>query len=282
MTSSTLTRRFAALCLTALVATPAVAAAEEPAPAPAKAGINFLVLRENATGSASAAQGYIDDLVAAIARTVGWDNASGKYVTRRSAAQTYIAQSEPQFGIISLSAYLALKGKYELSALGKADIQSGGGHQFFVVSKNQLSLAGCKTKSLGTNHSDATFVDKIVSGDDFDLSDFQVEDTRRPVKTLKSVIGGEVECALIDDAQLMELQHLDGGLDIHPVWSSAALPPMVVVAFPGADPGARKGLSQALGSVCSGEGKAACEATSIKLETADGTALAEFEKAYGS
>ncbi|MBV1860053.1 MAG: hypothetical protein KUG77_16690 [Nannocystaceae bacterium] len=280
MTSSTLPRRFAALILTALVATPALAAAQEPAPA--KAGIDFLVLRENATGSASAAQGYIDDLVAAIARTAGWDNASGKYVTRRSTAEKYVAQSNPQFGIVSLSAYLALKAKYKLSVLGKADIQSGGGHQFFVVSKNQLSLAGCKTKSLGTNHSDATFIDKIVSGDDFDLSDFEVEDTRRPVKTLKSVIGGEVECALIDDAQLMELQHLDGGLGVHPVWSSVALPPMVVVAFPGADAGARKGLATALESVCEGEGKAACEATSIKLEIADGTALAEFEKAYGS
>ncbi len=280
MISSTLPRRFAALCLTAVVATPALAAAQEPAPA--KAGINFLVLRENATGSASAAQGYIDDLVAAIARTVGWETASGKYITRRSTAQTYISEHKPQFGIISLSAYLALEGKYDLSVLGKADIQSGGGHQFFVVSKDQLSLAGCKAKSLGTNHSDATFIDKVVSGDDFDLSEFTVEDTRRPVKTLKSVIEGDVACALIDDAQLMELQHLDGGLEVHPVWSSAALPPMVVVAFPGADAQARKGLTSALSSVCAGEGKAACEATSIKLETAAETAVAEYKKAYGS
>lgn len=280
MTSSTLPRRFAALCLTAIVATPALAAAQEPAPA--KAGIDFLVLRENATGSASAAQGYIDDLVEAIARTVGWDSASGKYVTRRSAAEKYAAEHKPQFGIISLSAYLALEAKYELAALGKADIQDGGGHQFFVISKNQVSLSGCKAKSLGTNHSDATFIDKIVSGDDFDLSDFKVEDTRRPVKTLKSVIEGDVECALIDDAQLMELQHLDGGFGVHAVWSSAALVPMVVVAFPGAEAGARTALSKALGSVCEGEGKAACKATSIKLETGDGAALADYKKAYGS
>lgn len=279
MTFSTLPRRIAALCLTAVVATPAVAAAEEPTSQ--DAGVNFLVLRENATGSASAAQGYIDDLVAAIARTVGWGKASGKYVTRRSTAEKFVADSKPQFGIISLSAYLALKAKYDLSVLGKADIQSGGGHQFFVVSKDELSLAGCKSKTLGTNHSDATFIDKVVSGDDFDLADFEVEDTRRPVKTLKSVISGDVACALIDDAQLMELQHLDGGLDIHPVWSSASLPPMVVVAFPSADAKARKGLTTALGSVCSGEGKSACEATSIKLETAGKSALAEYEKAYG-
>lgn len=278
MTFSTLPRRFAALCLTAVVATPAVAAAEEPASE--DAGINFLVLRENATGSASAAQGYIDDLVAAIARTVGWGKASGKYVTRRSTAEKFVAERKPQFGIISLSAYLALQGKYDLSVLGKADIQSGGGHQFFVVSKDELSLAGCKSKTLGTNHSDTTFIDKVVSGDDFDLSDFEVEDTRRPVKTLKSVISGDVACALIDDAQLMELQHLDGGLDIHPVWSSAALPPMVVVAFPNADSKARKGLTTALGSVCTKEGKAACDATSIKLVTAGKSALAEYEKAY--
>ena len=70
MTSSSILRRLAAVALTALVATPAVAAAEEPA-----ADVNLMVLRENATGSASAAQGYIDELVAAIAKTAGWGSA---------------------------------------------------------------------------------------------------------------------------------------------------------------------------------------------------------------
>lgn len=282
MTSSFVSRRLAALCLTAITATPAVAFAEvEAAAEPAEAGINFLVLRENATGSASAAQGYIDDLVTAIAKTVGWDAASGKYTTRRSAAERYISETKPQFGILSLSAYLALRGKHKLTVMGKADIQSGGGHQFFVVSKEQMSLSTCKGKSLGTNHGDATFIDKVVSGDDFDLADFQVQDTRRPVKTLKAVVAGEVDCALIDDAQLMELQHIDGGLDVHPVWSSESLPPMVVAAFPAADDAQRKGLGKAIATVCGGEGKAACEATSMTLESADGSTFARYEKAYG-
>ncbi len=284
MTSTPLLRRLAAVCTTALLATPATVAA---APAPktqdpsASASVSMLVLRENGTGSASAAQKYIDDLVAAIAAMAGWERASGQYVTRRSEAERYIADSKPQFGILSLSGFLALRTKHKLTVLGKADIQSGGGHQFFVVSKNQVSLATCKGKALGTNHSDTTFIDKVVSGDDFDLSDFEVVDTRRPVKTLKAVIDGEVECALIDDAQLLEMQHLDGGIDVHPVWSSPALPPMVVVAFPGADAGQRKVLGKALDGVCDGVGKAACEATSIALESTAAGAFGEYEKAYG-
>ncbi len=296
MTSTPLLRRLVAACPTsrgvalvaALVPATATAAASDVVPsaapddsATATATVSMMVLRENATGSASAAQKYIDDLVAAIGKMAGWEGATGKYVTQRSAAERFIAQSHPQFGILSLSGYLALRGKHKLDVLGKADIKSGGGHQFFVVSKNQLSLASCKGKALGTNHSDATFIDKVVSADDFDLSDFEVVDTRRPVKTLKAVVEGEVECAFIDDAQLMELQHLDGGLEVHPVWSSAALPPMVVAAFPGADPGQRKALTQALDGVCKGEGKAACEATSIVLESTPADAFAEYEKAYG-
>jgi hypothetical protein len=281
MTFPSISRRLAAACLTVITATPAVAMAEAPEAESAEAGVNFLVLRENATGSASAAQGYIDDLVTAIAKTAGWDAASGKYVTRRSAAVRFIADQSPQFGILSLSAYLALRGKHKLTVMGQADIQSGGGHQFFMVSKNQMSLAGCKGKSLGTNHSDTTFIDKIVSGDDFDLGEFQVEDTRRPVKTLKAVIAGDVECALIDDAQLHELQHIDGGLEVHPVWSSESLPPMVVVAFPTADDAQRKGFGKAIDNVCSGEGKAACEATSMKLKKADSSTFKGYEKAYG-
>lgn len=276
MTSSLLTRRLAAVCLTALVATPSVALAEEPA----AADVNMVVLRENATGSASAAQNYIDDLVDAIAKAAGWSSAKGKYFTRRSSAEKFITETKPSFGILSLSAYLAMKSKYDLVPLGQADIQDGGGHQFFVISKNQLSLDGCKSKSLGTNHKDTKFINNIVSGDAFDLTDFEVEDTRRPVKTLKSVIEGDVECALIDDAQLMELQHLDGGLEVHPVWSSEALPPMVVTAFPGADEGKRKAFSGLLDTVCGGEGKKACESTSMKLKATAPTAFADYEKAY--
>lgn len=259
-----------------MVAAPSVALAEEPA-APE---VNMVVLRENATGSASAAQRYIDDLVDAIARAAGWSSAKGKYFTRRSAAEAFIVETKPAFGILSLSAYLALKGKHSLVALGQADIQDGGGHQFFVISKNQLSLEGCKAKSLGTNLRDTKFIDNIVSGDAFDLGDFEVEDTRRPVKTLKSVIDGDVECALIDDAQLMELQHLEGGLEVHPVWSSETLPPMVVTAFPGAEEGKRKRLSGLLDTVCGGEGKKVCESTSMKLEATAPNAFAGYEKAY--
>ena len=275
MTSASILRRLAALALTALVATPAAAAEES------SADVSLMVLRENATGSTSAAQGYIDELVAAIAKTAGWGSAAGKYVTRRSAAETYIGEAKPQFGILSLSAYLALRTKHKLSVLGRADIQSGGGHQFFVISKNELSLDGCKAKTLGTNHSDTKFIDAVVSGDDFDLSDFEMQDTRRPVATLKAVIDGEVSCALIDDAQLVELQQMEGGLEIHPVWSSKTLPPMVVAAFPSAADAQRKSFSKALDTVCAGEGKKACGDTSIELSSAPADAFAEYEKAYG-
>lgn len=283
MTSSVLSprplRALAGVCLAALVALPSVAhaEAEEKVSTPE---VNMVVLRENATGSASAAQRYIDDLVDAIAKAAGWSSAKGKYFTRRSSAQTFIRDTKPSFGILSLSAYLAMKDSHDLVALGKADIQNGGGHQFFVISKNQLSLDGCKSKSLGTNHEDAKFIDNIVSKDAFDLSDFEVEDTRRPVKTLKSVIAGDVECALIDDAQLMELQHLEGGLEVHPVWSSETLPPMVVTAFPTAADDERKAFSGLLDTVCGAEGKAACESTSMKLEATTPTAFAAYEKAY--
>ncbi len=277
MLTSLVARRLAAFALVASVAAPAAAHAE----APADDGVSFVVLRENATGSASAAQTYIDQLIEAIAKSVGWDNASGKYVTRRSAAERFIGETSPEFGIVSLSAYLALKSKHKFTALGMADIQNGGGHQFFVVSKEQVSLSACKGKTLGTNHGDATFIDKVVSGDDFDLADFKVEDTRRPVKTLKSVIEGDVDCAFIDDAQLMELQHLEGGLDVHPVWSSEALPPMVVVALPTAEASASKAFKASLNDLCTKEGKAACEATSMHLVSADDGTFAKYAKAYG-
>ncbi len=270
----------ASALLVALFASPTPAAAAEDKVADADDGVSFVVLRENATGSASAAQRYIDQLIVAIAKTVGWPVASGKYHTRRSSAVTFIRDHKPHYGILSLSAYLALHEAEKLQAIGMADIKSGGGHQFFIVSKNHATLAGCKGATLGTNYGDATFVDKVVSGDDFDLSDFEVVDTRRPVKTLKEVVSGAVECAFIDDAQLMELQHLDGGLQVQAIWSSPSLPPMVVVAFPPADAEQTKKFKGSLDTLCAQEGKEACAATSITLEAADAGTFASYAKAY--
>ncbi|HLT35887.1 MAG TPA: hypothetical protein VK034_06370 [Enhygromyxa sp.] len=231
-----------------------------PLAADAGDSVNILILKEHGVGSASSAQEYVDKLVARVAKQNEWPAASGKYVTTRSAGKTYIKESSPHFGILSLAAFLDLRGANKLEVVGSAEVSGGGGRQYFIVSAREGSLAGCKGKTLGTDHGDdVRFIDKVVGQSDFSLSDFKVEDTRRPMATVKAVARGEVDCALIDDAQQAALAKLEGGDAVKAVWSSDKLPPMVVVAFPSAPAAERRSFQGNLGSVCSGDGAAICK-----------------------
>lgn len=231
---------------------------------PADAGetVNLLVLREHGVGSAAQAQPYVDKLVAAAARVNGWSSAKGTYHTDRSSAKSFIASDRPQYGILSLGAYLGLHDAESLEAVGQVSSSRAGGQQYFIVSKSASDLDGCKGGSLATNHSDdSKFIDNVVSGGSFSLSAFTVQAKARPLQPIKAVINDEAKCALIDDAQYAELSSVDGGSSVKSVWSSAKLPAMVVVAFPSASD--KSNFKGNLGSVCSGDGKSACDEVGI-------------------
>lgn len=270
--------RLRALCLVAAVGTTAAAGT-------ATAGegeVHVLILKEQGVGSASTAQSYVDSLMVHLARANGWGAAKGVYQTKRAAAKEHIATVHPQYGILSLGAFLALRGELKLQVVGEADVEGGGGIQYYVVSKTHTDVADCKGKTLATNHGgDKPFVDRVISGGAFTLAEFTVVTTTRPVQTLKKVIAGEAECALIDDAQLAELANIDGGSDVHAVWLSAIMPPMPIVAFENAPADGVKSFKAALGAVCAGEGATACAAAGIKaLRDSDSTPYDAVIKAW--
>jgi hypothetical protein len=244
--------------------------------------VKILVLKEHGVGSAATAQGFVDKLVQSVATQQDWVAASGKYHTTRASAKPWIAANHPHFGIISLAAFLALEKPEKLDIIGKAEIQGGGGGKYFVVSVTHKTLDACKGKTLATDHGDDTrFIDKVVSGSDFDLADFKVVATTRPVQTIKAVTRGEAECALIDDAQLASAKNLEGGNTLSTVWDSQALPPMVVVAFPSAPAPAKQKFKTGLAAVCTGPGKSACAEVGIKkLTPSNGSEYTSVKAAY--
>jgi hypothetical protein len=270
--------RIATLALSAVLAssisTPVAAADGE---------VNILVLRENGAGSAATAQQYIDTLMTHVAKVNGWPSAKGSYHTKRGAAKKYIETAKPHYGILSLSAFLALRKPLGLKVVGSAQVEGGGGGQYYLVSKNQSDLAGCKGKTLATNHGgDTVFVDKVIAAGAFTVADFTMVATTRPVQTLKKVLADEAECALIDDAQMAELHNLEGGAAMHPVWFSAAMPPMAVVAFGSAPADEAKTFKAKLSSVCTGDGESSCAQAGLKsLDSGDESPYAKVIAAYG-
>lgn len=275
-------RALRSFCLAA--ALPGLLVGLSPAAATAADGtVHVLIVKEQGVGSAAQAQPYVDKLVGVAGKLNGWTGVEGKFATTREAAEEYIHGSDPHYGILSLGAFLSLRGRHQLAVVGQAEVAFGNGQEYHIVSKSHADLAGCKGKTLASNHAeDAKFVDKVIAGGSFALTDFTVVATKRPVQTIKKVISGEAECALIDDAQFAELARVEGGAAVKSVWKSDKLPPMVVVAFPSAPAASRDGFKAKLAQICSGDGKAACGEVGIKsLKGAGNTEYDKVVKAYG-
>lgn len=247
------------------------------------ARVNILVLKEHGVGGASLAQSYLDRFIALAAQQYGWADAHGQYHTTRPAAEAYIRDAKPRFGILSLGAFLAFKQKYQLEVVGTAVVSRAGGQQYFLISKKATDAKGCFGQTMATDHADdPKFIERVISGKQFVLGDFKLIETQRPLQAIKKVLTGEVVCALVDDAQMGELPHIEGAEGIRSVWESAKFPSMTLVAF-GATPAAeRKKFKDGLANVCDGDGKTACaEVGILALTAADSGSYGAALAAYG-
>jgi hypothetical protein len=259
------------------------------APVPLHAGtgsgeIAILVLKEHGVGSPRLAQPYVDRFTALIAQKNGWGSVHGQYFSSRNEAQQFIAAHHPQFGMLSLGAFLALRGEYGLKVVGRVASTLAGGGQYFVVSKSVRDLAGCKGKTLASDHADdPRFIDRVVARGAFRLADFKLLSNLRPLQSIYQVMGGDADCALIDDAQLAELQHLDDAGAVRVVWKSQMLPPMAVVAFPAAPATERKALQASLHGLCEAEpAQTVCKEVGIQaLDAAGPSDYANVVSLYG-
>jgi hypothetical protein len=222
-----------------------------PALAAASSSHAFVVLREFGTGTPSRAQPYLDQLLVVVGKQNQWPQISGKYFAERAPALEYVQKDKPDFGIFSLAAFLSLKSQLSLSVVGEVVSPKAGGTEYFVVSKHAAALDGCKGHPLSTTFgADSKFVDRVVAHGAFKLADFTLVQAHRPLEPLKQVLRGEAECALIDDAELEAAHHIEQGSDLKPVWHSAELPGMAVVAFPRADAAAIASFKRTLPSTC--------------------------------
>jgi len=223
------------------------------------------VLLEHGSGTPARAQPYLDELLTVVAKQNQWPKPVGRYFSERTQALEFVQKEQPSFGILSLGAFLALKQSLSLTVVGEVAAPKAGGRQYFLVSKRQSALGGCKGQPLSTTYgSDVKLVDQVVAGGAFRLADFKLVEARRPLEPLKQVLRGEAECALIDDAQLDATHHIEQGAELKPVWRSAELPGMPVVAFPRADAASVQTFKQSLAEVCT-KAKQACANVGIEL-----------------
>jgi hypothetical protein len=245
--------------------------------------VAILVLKEHGVGSPTLAQPYLDKFVAIAAEQNDWPSAKGQYFTNRSGAEAFIAAEHPHYAILSIPAFLALKQKYGYHVIGQVAVKLVGGRRYYLISKNATDLAGCRGKSLASDHTDdRRFIEKVVAAGQFTLADFTLIQTPRPLQTITKVLTGEAECALIDDAQFAELAHLEGAEGVHPVWTSRELPPMALVVFPNISADERTRFQENLSKLCDDDGESICaEVGIVDLKPATDADYAALVGAYG-
>jgi hypothetical protein len=245
--------------------------------------VAIIVLKEHGVGNQALAQPYLDRMVTLTAKLNGWPGGNGKYFTSRAPAEAFIKATQPHYGILSMPAFLALREPYNLRVLGRVSVSLAGGRRYYLISKTATDLKGCKGKTLATDHADdPRFINKVVFAGHAALSDFTLVPTQRPLQTIKAVLTDQSVCALIDDAQKDQLDHLADKDGAHTAWESAELPPMPVVAFPSAPAAERATFKHNLDAVCDDEGKGACAEVGIDdLTAADDADYAGVVTAYG-
>ncbi|MEE9385298.1 MAG: PhnD/SsuA/transferrin family substrate-binding protein [Nannocystaceae bacterium] len=244
--------------------------------------VAILVLKEKGVGTTAQAQPHVDRLMGVIGGLANWE-VEGRYLRSRSRAVQYIKEQQPQFALLSLSAFLAMRVEYGLEVLGKVEAFAAGGRRYFFVSRDHDDVGGCRGATVASDHlDDPRFVERVVMRGAFRLAEFEWVRTRRPVQTLKKVMRGEATCALIDDAQYASLATIDGADQLKAVWRSKPLPPMAVVAFRNTTATSRRVMKRYLAAICQGDGAAICEQAGLRsLVAADRSVFAGAVLAYG-
>jgi len=254
----------------------------------ASGSLRILVVRERGVGTPTLVQPYLDRFVANAAKQNLWDDAKGQYYQTRAAAEGFIAAEKPHYAILPLPVFLDFRLKYSLEVVGQVDVSLAGGQQYFLLSRTATDLAGCKGKKLSSDHvADARFLEKVVARGAWTLADFEVVPTQRPLQTIREVVAGRADCALIDDAQMGDVAKLKQlspeAADLRPVWNSAKLPPMVVAAFPSAPTAERLAFQKNFDKICDADTRPACaEVGILSMNLASAADYAEVVAAYGN
>lgn len=242
---------------------------------------DFVVYAPGLGGSADQAKPYLDTFFRELEKSLGWPTggASGEFLEDAKAAETYIAEKHPGFGMIAPSMYLELACKKEpvepiATLVGLRETGAAG--RFHLVAKDPAlkDLKSVEGKRLASNHlENQRFVSRVVFDGAIDITKyFQLRTASSPLKPLKEVDRGEADVALIDDAQLAHMKSLPFGQSLHVLFSSEPLPPFPVVAFTKAvKPAERDKVRDALLGFCATpSGGTVCKSLQItKFEPVD-------------
>ncbi len=269
-----------ALAVTALLSLPSVASAAPPH--------DFSIYAIRMGGDAAQAKPYVDRFARHLESVTGWPAGatSGAFFTSRKEAVAALEQQKPGWAVVEPSLYFDLRKTHKAVAIAQVVSTDLNTPQLHVVVKDPAikTLADLSGKRIWTQFADAgKFLSNVIlDGKSPAETRFQLKQIGVVTKGIRAVIRGEADATLADPEQLTEAKKMEGGADLRHIYTSEALPGLLVVAFPQLPAAEQKKLSGALVGMCATpNGGPVCKEMRIqKFEAVNSALLGTTEKRY--
>ncbi|HOE82646.1 MAG TPA: PhnD/SsuA/transferrin family substrate-binding protein [Myxococcota bacterium] len=203
-------------------------------------------------------------MVELVEKLGGWKAGtfSSKFTSKISECDKFLAE-KPPFAIVSLGWWLGHRGD-NLIPLAQPKIQGSTDEIFRVMVRKGTykSLDELKGKLVtGTPLIEGDFLLKVIFAGKYKESDFELRPSNQALRSLRNLKDREVEAVVITAQQYQSIDALPFANLLEPIFESAPIPIMPVVANEKATtPEERKRFQKALTSFCDHkDGKQFCE-----------------------
>ncbi|HMU40708.1 MAG TPA: PhnD/SsuA/transferrin family substrate-binding protein [Pseudomonadota bacterium] len=249
---------------------------------------DFTIYAIRMGGDATAAKPYVDRFARHLETALGLaeKSANGAFFVSRKEALVAIEQQKPGWAVVEPSLYFELRKQHKVAVLAQVASSDLNTPQIVVVAKDPAfrTLADLNGKRVFTQLADAgKYLSNVVlDGKGAAETRFQLKPVGAIMKGVRAVLRGDADAMLLDPEQLVEAKKLEGGDALRTVYTSEALPGLLVVAFPSLPLADQKKLGQTLLGLCqTPTGGPVCKEMRIqKFEQANAALLQNTEKRY--
>lgn len=260
-----------------------------PAQAQVDNGRKFLICHTGSVTTAEEAQPYIDGFGGYLAKKLGWPDGTWevKFENRRQDGNKALREWAPSFAALALGIFLEQESAQKLVPLVLARVNGKTTNKYYVlVAKGSAkTLADLRGKTLsGSTLDDSAFLSKVIFAGKLDAAThFKLEQTKRPLRSIRKVSKGQLDAALVDDVQFQSLKGLPLFADLEVIFESADVPNLGMVYVKGraADGDVKKFADALVGMCADDEGKKMCETFAVEgFELVPAGALDGVRKLY--
>ena len=205
-------------------------------------------------GTSSQAQPYVDKMMRYLEKKLNLTDGSmaGKYFADEVMSVSELRSNKPEVALVGPSVFAPLQKDLGMKVIAEVTVNGRGEEIYSVVSKKGgvASLSELKGKTLsGAVVSDEKYVVNVLLDKQVSLGDLKLVPQERPLKSLRSVVRGEAEAAIVDQSVIDHLKDLPFAGDLNIIFESKPVPaPAVVVMGKGLEKA--EALKEALVGMC--------------------------------